>query len=195
MTTKPLVIDRQPLMKRLIFPVMSVFICWGASTLIYNLTWRFLDASLHRPLAVVCALLMGVTIVLGALLIYLVAFLRGAGLGERVIGCFITPAAWILKELFIISRIYSAGETFYYLFNPLFLGVLSLTVIEMGISEIVGRLVIRRRNEILYKPVLSIAPIMTILLGIIAVYVFNIWGDRVGFWYLHQEFYQYLFSS
>ncbi len=195
MTWASIDIDKQPVGKRLGWPVITVFGCWAISTLTYNYAWRFLDASFHRPLAVVCVLMMGVTIILGTMPIYIVSFIRGAALEERVIACFITPVAWILKELMIVSRIYSAGETFYYLFNPLFLGVLSLTVIEMGISEIFGCLLIRRRNDKFDKPVLSAAPIITILVGIVAVYFFNIWGDRVGFWYLHQEFYQYLFLS
>jgi hypothetical protein len=193
MIEKRVIGARQSLGKRLASPVLIVFFSWLAATLIYNNAWRFLEPQIHRPLAVVCVFLMGASIIFGTLLIYPLAFSRGASLRERIIGCLITPIAWILKELVMISYSYSIGETIYDAFNPLYLGTISLMVVEMGICEIVCRLVVRQRNGLPIRQAVSAGPIITILAGIGALYIFNAWGDRVGFWYVHQALYQYLF--
>jgi hypothetical protein len=136
---------------------------------------------------------MGASIILGTLLIYPLAFFRGAPLRERVIGCLITPTAWILKELVMMPNSYSIGETIYNALNPLYWGTISLTVVEMGICEIACRLAARQKNSLPIRQVVSAGPVITLLAGIGALYIFNAWGDRVGFWYVHQALYQYLF--
>jgi len=185
--------DRQPFVKRFVAPVSIVFGIWLISTLVYNHAWRFLDTSIHRPLAFVCALLMGLSIVLGTVLIYPLALRRGASLLERTVGCYFTPLLWMIKELFIISGIYSAAETLFYVINPLFMGVLSLTLIEMGIADIVTHRLMHRQRPTTSKPAFRRSPVIAIFLGFIALYFFMVWGDRVGYWYLHQDWYQYLF--
>jgi hypothetical protein len=193
MTTKPAVFEKEPFRKRIAFPVSIVFGGWAVSTLIYNHAWRFLDPLFHRPLAVVCVVVMGASITLGAALIYPVAFFRGASLRERMAACFLTPLSWTFKEMFMMPDSYSAAEKLYYAFSPLFLGVVSLTIIEMGIAEIICRAGAERRNGAPVRRAFAPAPVIAVLAGMGAVYFFNVWGDRVGFWYLHQAFYQYLF--
>lgn len=192
---RSILIPRQSFGNRLVKPVAVVFCGWAISSLVYNVAWRFFSSSVHRPLAVICVVIMGITIGLGPLLTYLTALLRGASLKERVIASLFTPAAWILKELVIVSSVYNMGETLYYLFNPLFLGILSVIAIEMGIAEITGRYRIQRKQKGYDTPIVSPAPVLTIFLGLLAVYVFMVWGDRLGYWYLHQAGYQVLFPS
>ncbi|MBN2243385.1 MAG: hypothetical protein JW793_11920 [Acidobacteria bacterium] len=195
MTPKFDAIERQSFRKRFAFPLSIVFGCWATSTLIYNNAWRFLDPQFHRPLAVVCVILMGASIIFGPAWIYPVAFFRGASLRERVVACLITPFAWILKELVMMPSSYSIGEKMYNLFNPLFLGTISLAVIEMGICEIACRWAAHKRSAVPARRVFSAGPIAAVLAGLCAVYFFNLWGDRVGFWYIHQSIYQYLFMK
>jgi hypothetical protein len=185
--------DRQPFVKRIVAPVSIVFGIWLITTLIYNHSWRFLDASVHRPLAVVCALLMGTSIIFGTVLIYPLTLRRRASLLERTVACYFTPLAWMIKELTIIAGIYSAAETLFYVINPLFMGVLSLTLIEMGIADIVTHRLMQRRQKAVAAATFRRGPTIAIVFGLIALYFFMVWGNRVGYWYLHQDWYQFLF--
>jgi hypothetical protein len=193
MTPKILAIEKRPFRQRLAFPVLWVFGPWAACTLTYNNAWRFLDPSIHRPLAVFCAVVMGILIVFGAALIYPVTFFRGASWRERAIACLIIPFLWTVKELHMMPNCYSLAEKLFYALSPIFLGVFFLAVFQMGIVEIVCRLTAKIKHGTYTGQVFGAAPIATVMVGMIALYVFNIWGDRVGFFYVHQEIYQYLF--
>jgi len=114
MTPKILAIEKRPFRQRLAFPVLWVFGPWAACTLTYNNAWRFLDPSIHRPLAVFCAVVMGILIVFGAALIYPVTFFRGASWRERAIACLIIPFLWTVKELHMMPNCYSLAEKLFY---------------------------------------------------------------------------------
>ncbi|MFH1139450.1 MAG: hypothetical protein V1816_25485 [Pseudomonadota bacterium] len=193
MTPRPETVVRRPFIKGPAWPVLLVVSVWGACTLIYNNAWRFLDPSLHRPLAVFCVVMMGLLIVFGATLIYPATFFRGASWRERVMACLITPFLWIVKELFMMPDCYSLAEKLFYAINPLFLGAIFLTVLQMGLAEIVCRVMAKRKFRSYTGQVFGAAPIMAIIVSMIALYFFNVWGNRVGYWYVHQGLYQDLF--
>ncbi|MFH2131300.1 MAG: hypothetical protein ABIK68_13075 [bacterium] len=181
--------------KRVVIPVAAILCVWGISTLIYNHAWRFLDPSLHRPLAIVSAILMAAAISGGTFIIYPVAFFRGASPRERGLACLVTPIVWNVKEMLVFPDFYSFGERLYYGFTPLFLGVLASTIFQMGLSESACRLYLRRKKGTAVGPVFGIAPVSLMLGGMLSLYGFSIWDEGVGFWYIYQGLYQALFLS
>ncbi len=178
--------------KRTVVPVSIVLFTMAATSVIYNYSWRINNVTLQWIVANVSAVLLFVSIGFGALVIYPVAFFRGAGTAERIIASLVTPIAWDIKEIVRVSQYFTYPEALYYGINQVFLLSIFGAFAQMGLCELICRWRLSKRGEGPAR-VFSAIPVISILLGLGAFYVILIWGVGVHFFYIYVEGYKALF--
>jgi hypothetical protein len=186
-----IVSPRKSILSRFILPGALVLATMGASTIAYNLSWRINNHDIHQAVAFVAGILLFLSIGFGTLLIYPVAFFRGAGVAERILACLATPVVWNLKEMVRVSEFFTLGEALYYGLNPTFILTVIGTFAQMGLCEMLCRRTLRRRGETQVK-VVSALPLTFVILGIMALFVMLVWGRGVHGFYLYMEGYKAL---
>jgi len=180
------------LMKRTGLPVLGVLLALLVSSIVYNNSWRVESDFAQQLIANVSALLMFLSLGFGALLVYPAAFFRGAGPAERIAACFVTPLAWIAKEVVRMNRVYSLAESVYFSLNPLCLGVCFGTIAMIGLCHIWCRGAMKRRGvEVGGFPAAAVAALAA---GLSVVIFLFAWGLGVHSFYLFQEGYGALFG-
>lgn len=83
--------------------------------------------------------------------------LRGAGLGGAAAGALVVFAAWLAKELWALSAVYSVGETLFYALGPVPLGLLAMALFQMAVAELVLR---RRAGRPAAGPALAVTALL-----------------------------------
>jgi hypothetical protein len=78
-----------------------------------HLEW-FGSGQVYRTAADILYSMLGFTIIFGSLIVYSLLHVRGASAKEKILWALIVPLAWILKEVWRVSYIFSLGESFYY---------------------------------------------------------------------------------
>jgi hypothetical protein len=165
----------------------------AASTVIYNNAWRLESHLLHQALATAAWIVLALSVGVGALVLYPIAFLGGAGVAERIAACLVTPLAWNAKEIVRVSEFFPQAEALYYGLNPFFVSILFGTFAQMGLCEILIRRRLKKRGaaDIRVAPALAI---LAILLGIAALAVTIFWEKGVHAFYFYIEGYKALFT-
>lgn len=178
--------------KRIVFPAAVVLVVMALSFIVYWSAWRIDSYALHRYVSHISAAVLFISIGFGPLLIYPVAYFRGAGAGERIYASLIPPVIWFVKELIRVSEFFTPGETLYFIFNPLnimiFIGAFGL----MGLSELLCRKSMKKRTGQPEK-VITFLPVFAMFMAIVCLYVFMIWGGGVHMFYIYMEGYKALF--
>jgi hypothetical protein len=163
----------------------------AGSSLAYNASWRLEEPALHQAVAWASGVVLWAAIAHGPLLIYPVAFFGGASLRTRLLACLFTPAAWEVKELLRVGEFFTPGETLYYGLNSVFLLAFIGTFAQAGLCEMACRWRLKRQGE----PVRVITPwpVLALLSGLLALFVFFLWGMGVHWFYVYMEGYKILF--
>ena len=86
------------------------------------------------------------TIAFSSLIVYPVLFFRGASLGERIVGSYAVLSVWVLKEVFRVTEVFTVGESLYYAFSPVPLGLIVFQVGYMSLGEMICRWRIQKRG-------------------------------------------------
>ena len=182
-------------LKRFVVPVVIVLVVMTVTAIIYfHLAWRMDTDNVLRPVVVfVSAAILFSSIGFGAVLIYPMAFFRGASAGERIVACLITPLVWNVKELVRVSEFFTFGETLYYGLNTVFLLSVFGALGQMGLCELICRWRLGKRSEEPVK-VFSPAPVISIVVGLVALYLCLLWGLGVHFFYIYIEGYRAIFA-
>lgn len=165
----------------------------AASTVVYNNAWRLESHTLHQALATAAWIVLFLSVGFGALVLYPVAFLGGAGALERVAACLVTPLAWNAKEIVRVSEFFPPAEALYYGLNPFFVCIFFGTLGQMGFCEVLLRRRLKKQGmqNIRVAPAL---PLLAILLGIAALVVTLFWEKGVHAFYFYIEGYKALFT-
>ena len=124
--------------------------------------------------------------------VYRAMFLRGAGLSERIAGCYLTPIAYAIKEIIRVSEFFTIGESFFYCL--LTYPVLGLFVWQAGllaVSEMLCRKYYKKRNLYEGKAVTA-APLAILILSIITIYFLFLYDDGGTAFYIYMEIYKLL---
>jgi hypothetical protein len=144
-------------------------------------------------LAAVSGTLLFVSVTFGVFLIYPMAYLRGAPLGERVLASLINPFLWATKENLRLYVSYSLGECLYYYFNPLniwlFLGIIA----QMGLAEMMCRGMRAHRGE--EVKTYGAAPVAAFLISLLLVIVLFAWGQGENAYVIFLSGYRSLFGA
>jgi hypothetical protein len=161
-----------------------------------HLQW-FGSGAGYRAIAFLLYLLLGLSISFSGPVVYGVMFLRGASLKEKILGAYLVPVAWVLKEVWRVSDFFTMGEALYYALSPWTLGVLTHQIGYLSLVEIFCRWRKKKRDKL--SRVLSPGPIVGLGVFALMVYLTLFWGvpaesPGTKWFYLYQEGYKALFG-
>ena len=183
--------DTQPCSKRIVRPVAVLFLIAALAFIGFNNASRISNESLFHIVAVVCGVVHMICVCFGAAIIYPVAYRRGAGAGERILGSLFVPVAWIVKEFIIVTGVYAFFEAIYFTLNPVNIFILTLALLQMGIAELCGRRRLKRRGEDIR--VLAVPAVVAIVVAL-GIFSFLLWGIGVYSFYAFQEGFKAIFG-
>jgi hypothetical protein len=184
--------EKQSFAKRFIFPVLIVLIIAAGAWIGYHLAWRLNNRSLHDTLAQVFGILLFLSVAFGPLVVYPMAYRRGAGGVERVIACLVTPFAWATKDFIRMLAAFTVGESLYFYLNPLNIWLVLLLTAEMAFLELIMRRRSARRGEdvrVFSIPVFAVGVLAVCL--VVALYA---WGRGENIFSYYLEVYRMLFG-
>jgi hypothetical protein len=159
----------------------------------YYASWYIDNRALHWLLTDVVGALYGLYVMFSALLLYPLLLRRGARPAERVLGAFLPTLAWCAKEVLRMSEFFSFGESLFFLLFPIHFNIILIALGLMGICEIGGRVIQRRRGDVEIR-VLTLPPLLAISAMVLMVILTNFDGG-VSYFFLYNDLYQYLFLS
>jgi len=178
--------------ERLVSPVLVFFVIMTSSWIAYNLAWRLENATLHRVVASVSGALLFLSVALGTLAVYSMAYFRGASLKERIAASLINPFLWATKECLRLCISFSLLESVYYYFNPLNIWLAFGIAAEMALAEMVCRQ--RRRSQGADIRVLHPAAVAVFLISLSLVVSLYLWGEGENVYALFLEGYRGFFG-
>lgn len=178
---------------RFVIPLSFVMIPLVVSFIIYFNSWRIENHSLHQAVAMVSGIVMIVSVMLGAVVIYPLAFFRGAKPAERIVASLIPGIAFDIYEVYVASGVFPVAESLYYALNPTAVMIFLLAFGLMGMGELVCRWILRRRGQ--QVRILTPVPIVGIVVMLAGLYVALIWGNGAHFFYAYLNTYLFLFKS
>jgi len=183
---------KQSFIRRVIMPMFLVMGAMVISTHLYDFSRHIENRTLHQMVANSSAILMFLSIWLGALFANTIAFFRGATFGERVLVCLATPVVWCSKTLTAFFGLYTAGEFLFLFLHHFILGCTLVALLCMGISEIWCRIAAKRKAEATDIRVFALNN--TLLLGLSFAAVFlMLWNGGHSYYYLYMDLYAQLF--
>lgn len=183
--------QKKTFQKRCLEPVFFVMAVFIVSFIVYSNSYRIDSKFLHQLTAMISGLLMIISIIFGALVIYPLSFFRGATAVERITVGFIPALSFDIYEIYILSGVYSLPESLYYVLNPISVGVFLIALGFMGFCELVCRWIIKHRGEQI--KVLTMTSISSIAVMFGGLYVVAIWADGAPYFDFFQEIYLVLF--
>lgn len=184
--------QRQSFSRRVVFPIILVLGAMIISINVYDFSRHIENRTLHSILSNGGAILMFISIWLGAFFANTIAFFRGATFAERIATCLATPVVWCAKILSDFIGIYSAGEFFFLFLHHFIIGCPLVALLCMGISEIWCRIIARKRAG--DESIKVFAPGNTSLLIISFTAVFlMLWNGGHSYYYLYLGMYTKLF--
>jgi hypothetical protein len=186
-------IERRPFSIRFLRPVGLTLVTWLLLFFVTrNLTW------IGNPRAVRTLMNGGYVLLylaycLSGLVLYPVMYFRGASLAERIGGCFVTPLAYVVKEIIRVNQFFTLGESLYYALSSIVLGALLIQVGLQGLAELICRALYRKRYGTPVK-VFTWQPLVAIAITLVTLYVMLLWDGGVHYFYFYQEGYKLLFQ-
>lgn len=183
--------QRSSFMTRFLGPLLLALIVMVCSRMVYLQSDRIDDQAIYHAVAVVSGTVQFASIVLVAILVYPVAYFRGATLAERVIASSTNLAVWICIETYDVSGAFDCLESLYYAFNVGFI-LFSWKCALMAVLELCCRHVAKRRGERLR--VMTPLPLIPVLVFFLVFWVLSQAGG--AYWFNRfLDFYLALFRS
>ncbi|MEA3470908.1 MAG: hypothetical protein U9R24_04250 [Thermodesulfobacteriota bacterium] len=179
--------------RRVLIPIGIVTLLMVLSINVYNISPAVgvNHPGLGRILSTLSALFMFISIWMGAFIAHPMAFRAGASMGERVFAGLATPLIWSAKMVYYAGCVYSGWELVYWCFHPLIVGVISVALLNMGISEIICRLAYRREARMPEK--ILQGPVIIMLLIGLTIVPLSLWNGGTFFFYIFVDIYTMLF--
>ena len=160
---------------------------------VYFNSWRIENDAAHQFAAMVSGLVLIVGTMLGAIVIYPLAYFMGAKPSERIIAALIPGIVFDLYEIYIVSEAFSFAESLYYGLNPVQITVFILALGSMGLCELLCRWITKLRGG--EVRVLTPIPIVAIVVMLFELYIAFIWGNGGHFFNYYMKSYLFLFKS
>ncbi len=170
--------------KRVVIPVGIILLITGITSVIYEHSWKFKDNEILYFLSSFTNVLLFLSIFFSVFFIYPISFFKGAGLKERTMASFIPLLVWMIKEIIRMKTVFSVGESLYFGLNPLFIFLILVTVFQMGISDFLCRVLLKKRSK---EPVkIFPKPTVVLLLGsLISLFLFLAFILKFGIFYFN----------
>lgn len=137
--------QRSSFTNRFLIPVFLALAVMIASRTVYGNAHRIEDKALYHAVAVLAGTVQFASIVLAAVVLYPIAYFRGAAVGERVIAGTTNLAVWVGIDAYHVSQAFSFAESIYLGVNVGSI-LLSWSLALMGILELACRWISRRRG-------------------------------------------------
>ncbi len=166
--------------KRAVIPVGIILLITGITSVIYEYSWEFKDNEILYLLSSITTVLLFLSIFFSVFFIYPITFFRGAGIKERIFFSLIPLLVWMIKEIIRMTTVFSVGESLYFGFNPLFIFLILVTFFQMGISDFLCRVVLKKRSKepvkIFQKPtaILLFGSLVLLFLFLVFIWKFGI---------------------
>ncbi|MBN2225529.1 MAG: hypothetical protein JW765_12700 [Deltaproteobacteria bacterium] len=184
--------DKKGFLKRFVGPVLLVFIVMALSWAAYILSPGISNFLLFQIAAILSGVALFISLSFGALYVYSVSYLRGAGPVERVIAALVNPIIWMTKEVAVVGSIYTVPEALFYYLNPVHLLLIGAVVAEMGAAELLIRRRLKRDGTV--KRVLVPGAVSAVVIGLGWIAFMFIWDLGVHHFYIFQEGFKALFG-
>jgi hypothetical protein len=167
--------EKQPLSRRILWPAGLALVAWVVlNFLTSHLEW-FGSGQVYRTAADIFYSLLGFSIIFSSLIVYSVLYDRGASAKEKILWANIVPLAWIFKEIWRVSFFFTWGESFYYAFSPLPLGLFLNQMLFLPLCEIFWRWRDKKKNEVVR--IFTPGPISVLLIFAFLLYFMLFWGN------------------
>ncbi len=183
---------KQSFFKRFFTPVLIVFFFMTLSWLTYNIAWKLDNVKLHHLLADISGPILLVSVALGTLFVYPMAYFRGAPASERIIASFVNPLIWMTKEFFRMLTAFTVSEAFYYYLNPLHVWLVLGTIAQISLMELICRSLAKRRGEA--KKAFSLPVFAILVVSIFLVIVLYAWGRGENVFSFYLDMYREIFG-
>ncbi len=178
---------------RFLYPVFLVFLIAAVSAIGYFGSRHISNDFIHQVMAAVFGTTYFISVAFGTLYVFTAAYVGGASLSERILASFVTPFAWMTKEVIRITESHPLIESLYWYLNPLSIWLISLMIFEMGIATLIGRSILKKRGMEVKGSVL--APILTIFLSLTFIISAYAWGKGENLYVIFLEGYRAIFGS
>lgn len=178
--------------RRVVFPIALVMGIMILSINVYDFSRQIQNRTLHFILANSSAILMFLSIWLGALFANTIAFFRGATFTERMGVCLATPIVWCAKILTGFTGLYSMGEFFFLFLHHFIIGCPLVALLCMGISEIWCRMIAAKKAGDASIKIFAL-PNTTLLIISFTAVVLMLWKGGHSYYYLYMDAYTKLF--
>lgn len=178
--------------RRFVAPVSIVFAVMSISWIGYNLSWRLDNDTIHHLLADIFGTLLFLSITFGVVVVYSMAFFRGASLPERIIASFVNPLIWVIKEVFRMLTSFAFSESLYFALNPLVVWLVLGIIAQMGLIEIICRWRLKKRGE--KVKVFNVPAVLAFALGLFLVIILYAWGRGENVFSFYLEMYRAIFG-
>jgi cytochrome c biogenesis protein CcdA len=184
--------QRASFLSRFLIPTAIAVLMLLGSHAIYRASTLIDNETIHQELAFIAGLVHLFVLMGGSLIVYPITFFRGAKPLERVVACLVTPILWAVMEIVRVSDFFTLGESLYYGLNSQVLTFLSFASIQMGVCDMICRWLVRRKNSA-EKRIFRRPAVISVVFGLVAVYIIMVWGQGVHWFYLYQQGYKWLF--
>lgn len=184
--------ETRSVFQRAVLPALVLLGIMVLSINMYDAARLVENRTLHMALSHGGAVLMFLSIWLGALFINTVSFFRGATFAERLIICLITPVIWCMKVLVDFVGLFSFGEFLFLFFHHFILGCPVVALLCMGISEIWCRIIARKRDGGGSTRIFEINNSMVLLTGLGLTFLM-LWNGGHSYYYFYMDVYAMLF--
>lgn len=159
----------------------------------YYASWYIENRCVHWLLTDLVGALYGAYLMFNVLLIYPWLARRGARPAERVVGALAPTLLWCAKEVVRMAAFFSVGQSLFFLLFPIHLNIVLMAFGQMGICEIGGRLIEKRRGNVEVR-MLTCLPVLAIAIMVLMA-VFTNHDGGVSYFFLYNDLYRYLFMS
>jgi hypothetical protein len=158
-----------------------------------NLGW-IQNAEQYRLAMNTVHALLFIVISFSSIAVYSQMFFRGASLAERVIGSYITPGAFIIKEIIRVSEFFSFMEAIYYGMSPYpFLCLITGQVGLMAVCEMVCRYLYRRKSAAGIRVVTAV-PVLMAIISFACIYFMSLWHWGEDAYWIQLAIYKLIFK-
>ena len=169
---------RSSFTNRFLGPQLLALIVMVASRIAYLHSSRIDDQAIYHSVAVISGMVQFASVVLVAMLVYPVAYFRGASLAERVIASSTNLAVWVCIDAYHVSEAFGCLESLYYGINIGFI-LFSWKCALMALLELCCRHVAKRRGERL--SVMTPLPFVPVLAFLLVIWVLSKQGGAYYF--------------
>lgn len=179
---------------RFVIPVGTILGIWLVLTFLSTHLGWMENAALYRLAMNTVHVLLLIVIAFSSIAVYSRMFFRGAPLVERVIGCYVTPVAFIIKEIIRVSEFFTLEESLYYGLSPYpFLCLIIGQIGLMAATEMVCRYLYKKKSTANIRAITAV-PILLIVISLACIYFLGFWHWGEDAFWIQQTIYKLLFK-